>query len=79
MLRTRVFCSRYVKEHMLFHSVGEEHMVVLSYSDLSVWCYACDDYIDNQAILPMKSAAHHHKFGEYLPGPGEMEGLETKP
>ena len=22
--------------------------MTLSYSDLSVWCYACDDYIDNQ-------------------------------
>lgn len=33
---------------MLFHSVAEEHLVVLSYSDLSVWCYACNDYIDNQ-------------------------------
>lgn len=33
---------------MLFHSVAEEHLVVLSYSDLSVWCYACNDYVDNQ-------------------------------
>ncbi|XP_076447342.1 protein deacetylase HDAC6-like [Babylonia areolata] len=44
----KVFCSRYVNEHMLFHSVAEEHLMVLSYSDLSVWCYACNDYIDNE-------------------------------
>ena len=44
----QVFCSRYVHEHMLFHSIAEEHLVVLSYSDLSVWCYACSDYVDNE-------------------------------
>ena len=33
---------------MLFHSIAEEHLVVLSYSDLSVWCYACSDYVDNE-------------------------------
>ncbi|XP_076448241.1 histone deacetylase 6-like [Babylonia areolata] len=64
----KVFCSRYVNEHMLFHSVAEEHLMVLSYSDLSVWCYACNDYIDNEATFPMKNAAHCHKFGEALPG-----------
>ncbi|KAK7495510.1 hypothetical protein BaRGS_00013208 [Batillaria attramentaria] len=64
----KVFCSRYVQEHMLFHSIAEEgHLMVLSYSDLSVWCYACNDYIDNQITHPMKDAAHRSKFGEALP------------
>ena len=41
----RVFCSRYVQEHMLFHSIESQHLVTLSFSDISVWCYACEDYV----------------------------------
>jgi hypothetical protein len=26
----------------------EGHLMCLSYSDLSVWCYGCDQYVDNQ-------------------------------
>lgn len=42
-----MLCGRYVNEHMLFHWLGEQHSMVLSYSDLSVWCYQCDQYVDN--------------------------------
>ena len=44
-----VHCSRYVNEHMLFHGIdkGDDHRLSLSFSDLSVWCYACDAYVDN--------------------------------
>ena len=44
----QVFCSRYVNEHMLLHSVSTGHFLVLSYCDLSVWCYACEDYVHNE-------------------------------
>ena len=30
------------------HGVMEEHRVVLSYADLSVWCYACENYVHNE-------------------------------
>ncbi|XP_048253053.1 histone deacetylase 6-like isoform X2 [Haliotis rufescens] len=63
----KVFCSRFVNEHMLFHGIEAGHLMVLSYADLSVWCYGCDHYVDNQVIYPMKKAAHRSKFGEDLP------------
>ncbi|XP_069142709.1 uncharacterized protein [Argopecten irradians] len=44
----KVYCSRYVNEHMVIHGATEQHLVTLSFSDLSVWCYGCDNYIDNQ-------------------------------
>ncbi|ESP03566.1 hypothetical protein LOTGIDRAFT_137218, partial [Lottia gigantea] len=44
----KVYCSRFRNEHMLFHGIETEHRMVLSYSDLSVWCYACNSYIDNE-------------------------------
>ena len=33
---------------MLMHGIEEGHLMCLSYSDLSVWCYGCDQYVDNQ-------------------------------
>jgi hypothetical protein len=39
-------------------------------SDLSVWCFACDSYLDVQAILelrPIYEIAHLLKFGERPP------------
>ncbi|XP_042338176.1 histone deacetylase 6-like, partial [Plectropomus leopardus] len=35
----QVCCGRYVNEHMVCHGVVSEHPLVLSFSDLSVWCY----------------------------------------
>ena len=37
-----VYCSRYVKEHMVKHHEDTRHAVTLSFSDLSFWCYECD-------------------------------------
>ncbi|KAK6175216.1 hypothetical protein SNE40_013724 [Patella caerulea] len=63
----KIYCSRFKNEHMLYHGLESEHRIVLSYSDLSVWCYACDNYIDNEITYPMKNSAHRSKFGEDLP------------
>ncbi len=65
----KVMCSRYVNEHMLFHSVETEHKVTLSFSDISVWCYGCEDYVDNELLYPMKNALHIDKFKEPMPRP----------
>lgn len=59
----KVLCGRFVAEHMLMHGVCEEHHLVLSFSDLSTWCYACDSYIHNPALFEAKRAAHLDKFG----------------
>lgn len=33
---------------MVTHGVVSEHPLVLSFSDLSVWCYLCEAYVHNQ-------------------------------
>uniref|UniRef100_A0A3Q3WE58 Protein deacetylase HDAC6 n=1 Tax=Mola mola TaxID=94237 RepID=A0A3Q3WE58_MOLML len=63
----QVFCGRYVNEHMVTHGVVSEHPVVLSFSDLSVWCYLCESYVHNQILFEAKNAAHCAKFGEMIP------------
>ncbi|XP_029011882.1 histone deacetylase 6 isoform X2 [Betta splendens] len=63
----QVYCGRYVNEHMVTHSVVSEHPLVLSFSDLSVWCYLCEVYIHNQVVYEAKNAAHCAKFGEEIP------------
>jgi len=59
------FCSRYVKGHMAEHNTASGHLLAMSFSDLSVWCYACDDYITDPYINrgPL-SALHQLKFGQ---------------
>ncbi|XP_044067176.1 histone deacetylase 6 isoform X2 [Siniperca chuatsi] len=63
----QVFCGRYVNEHMVTHGVVSEHPMVLSFSDLSVWCYLCEAYVHNQILFEAKNAAHWAKFGEEIP------------
>ncbi|KAJ8643693.1 hypothetical protein MRB53_005441 [Persea americana] len=65
-----VLCSRFVNQHMLKHFQETEHCLALSYSDLSVWCFCCDAYLDAQVILqlrPVYEVAHLLKFGERPP------------
>ncbi|XP_077370269.1 protein deacetylase HDAC6 isoform X2 [Festucalex cinctus] len=63
----KVACGRYVNEHMLTHGASSEHPVVLSFCDLSVWCYVCEAYVHNQAVFEAKNAAHRAKFGQQIP------------
>lgn len=63
----QVFCGRYVNEHMVTHGVVSQHPLVLSFSDLSVWCYLCEAYVHNQILFEAKNAAHCAKFGEEIP------------
>ena len=48
-----VMCSRYVNNHMVDHNVQSDHMLVLSFSDLSVWCYVCDSCKSAFPLLTM--------------------------
>lgn len=63
----KVLCGRYVNEHMSRHGHDFGHPLTLSFSDLSVWCYECEAYIDNPILYAAKNAAHRSKFGEDLP------------
>lgn len=40
--------------------------MALSFSDLSVWCYPCESYIDNRQLHVYKNLAHLNKFGEEM-------------
>ncbi|CAK7330103.1 unnamed protein product [Dovyalis caffra] len=62
--------SRFVNKHMLQHFQQTSHCLALSYSDLSVWCFACDSYLDAQLIMqlrPVYETAYILKFGEAPP------------
>ncbi|KAG9336040.1 hypothetical protein JZ751_003300 [Albula glossodonta] len=63
----KVFCGRYVNQHMVTHGLVSEHPMVLSFSDLSVWCYSCEAYVHNKVLFDARNAAHQVKFGEDIP------------
>ncbi|KAJ3697536.1 hypothetical protein LUZ61_001241 [Rhynchospora tenuis] len=65
-----VLCSRFVNKHMLSHHQETAHSLALSFSDLSVWCFSCEAYLDVQLIRelhPVYEVAHLLKFGERPP------------
>merc|ERR1712109_170342 len=53
---------RYVNGHQLEHYSQSCHPLALSFSDLSVWCFDCDSYVDNQVLYKVKNLAHKDKF-----------------
>ncbi|KAK7863370.1 hypothetical protein R5R35_004338 [Gryllus longicercus] len=62
-----VHCGRYINGHMIEHGIETTHPLTLSFSDLSVWCYVCEAYVDNEAFYQAKNAVHRSKFGEDMP------------
>lgn len=58
----QTYCSRYVNIHMLEHFKNTKHSMVLSFSDLSVWCYACDTYVQNELFNEALASASKSKF-----------------
>nr|XP_031839084.1 histone deacetylase 6 isoform X2 [Nomia melanderi] len=62
-----VHCARNINQHGLLHAEELKHPLALSFSDLSVWCYRCEAYIDNPRLFAARNAAHRSKFNEELP------------
>ncbi|XP_071441750.1 histone deacetylase 6 [Hetaerina americana] len=62
-----VLCGRYIKEHMMYHGLETSHPLTLGISDLSVWCYGCEAYIDNPVLYDAKNSIHRSKFGYNMP------------
>ncbi|KAL6080520.1 Deacetylase sirtuin-type domain-containing protein [Balamuthia mandrillaris] len=58
------FCSRYVKGHMVSHNEASGHQIAASYSDLSVWCYACESYITHPTLANLLKRMSMSKFGD---------------
>jgi hypothetical protein len=42
----------------MLHGHGMSHPLTLSFYDLSVWCYACEAYIDNQVSWILLELMH---------------------
>ncbi len=61
----KIYCSRYINNHMVEHYEKLRHPMALSFSDLSVWCYECDSYVHNQILNEAKQFAYMSKFGKY--------------
>jgi len=62
-----VGCSRYQNGHMVAHKDNTDHSVAVSLSDLSFWCYKCDDYIASSKCKTFYLALYEAKFGELPP------------
>ncbi|VDP61521.1 unnamed protein product [Schistosoma mattheei] len=62
-----VYCGRYANSHMIEHFTITKHSIVLSYADLSTWCYECESYVHNEVLFNMKRAVYQAKFGEDTP------------
>ena len=62
-----VFCSRYVRKHMVKHSAETGHLIAFSFSDCSVWCYGCDSYIIHSTAQKAREMLYLAKFGELPP------------
>jgi len=56
------FCSRYVNGHGKQHFKSSGHSVAISFSDLSIWCYCCNDYITHQNLESIVHALSVTKF-----------------
>lgn len=46
-----IHCARSINQHALEHERATQHPLTLSFSDLSVWCYRCESYIDNPVSI----------------------------
>ena len=47
---------------MVLHSIETNHPMALSFSDISVWCYECENYVDNEILAEIKSMIYKTKF-----------------
>jgi len=57
------FCSRYVKGDAKQHFKDSGHTVAISFSDISIWCYSCDDYITHPLLTGIIQQLQKAKFG----------------
>jgi histone deacetylase 6 len=48
----------------LDHNETTKHPIALSFSDISVWCYPCNSYIDNEMFEEARKAVMKDKFAD---------------
>lgn len=44
------------------HNNETKHPIAVSFTDLSVWCYSCDSYIEDPSLNPILKAFRDKKF-----------------
>jgi hypothetical protein len=71
LLDGTVGCSREINGHALQHAQATSHALSVSFSDLSVWCYACDSYIVSPLLSELLGALSHAK---HSPSPAHLSG-----
>jgi len=54
----KILCSRYIHGHMAAHSAESNHLLAVSFSDLSVWCFGCDAYIGSPLLNHLHDALY---------------------
>ena len=59
---SNIYCSRYIKGHMIEHNQESQHPIVLSFSDLSYWCYLCESYISNYRFDILRIQCSNAKY-----------------
>ena len=64
-----VNCSRHVSGHAALHAQATSHALSVSFSDLSVWCYACDSYIASPLLDGLLNALHEAKHSPSATAP----------
>ncbi|CAE8715947.1 unnamed protein product [Polarella glacialis] len=66
-------CGRYGQRHGLQHSGETGHPLMISLSDLSIWCYSCDAYVEHPKLITLRAQMETLKFG------GQGDALRRKP
>jgi len=62
-----IFCGRHVKGHGLDHFQKVGHCILVSFTDLSFWCYRCDNYISHDDLDQVLFGLHYAKFKKHHP------------
>lgn len=57
-------CSSYTNGHMKEHYSLSSHPIVLSFNDLSIWCYECNSYITSKILQRLVKELGDLKFNE---------------
>ncbi|KAH8547482.1 histone deacetylase 6-like protein [Umbelopsis sp. PMI_123] len=68
-----VYCSRYQNNCAKLHAAEAQHPIALSLSDLSVWCYQCDEYITSPLVDNLKRRVYILKFNVSPPEASELD------
>ena len=80
LMCSKVFCSRYVKMHMMQHNAETHHPLVLSFADLSFWCYSCNDYVAHPILMQIAMEASKSPPGpiDFTPSTDDLALQEIK-